>query len=147
MPPILRNCALAALLTIAVTATPALASGQKVLSFITATDTEAQAMALVLANQMKAAGNDVSLLTCGAAGDMALKAAPASMSKVVTPKGMTVTMLLAGFMKQGGKVDVCAIYLPNRKLGKDALVDGVGVAEPAAIAARMTDPSVRVIGN
>ena len=50
-------------------------------------------------------------------------------------------------MKQGGKVDVCAIYLTKRKLAKDALADGIGVADPAEVAARMADPVVKVIGN
>ena len=131
----------------ALTATTAHAGGQKFLSIVTAENTEAQAMAFVLANHAQGGGNPVHVLLCGPAGDIALKTPPAAATKVVTPKGMTVRKLLAGLLKKGGKVDVCAIYLPNRKLGKDALMDGIGVAKPQEIVAQMTDPAVKVVGN
>jgi len=38
-------------------------------------------------------------------------------------------------MKKGETVDVCPIYLPNRELTLEALMDGVGTAKPPAIAA------------
>lgn len=136
--------ALAALIA---SSTVSLADSQKVLSIITSPDPEAQAMALILANQAKAGGSEVSVLLCGPAGDVALKEAPEAATKVVTPKGMSVQKLLGGLLKKGGSVDVCAIYLPNRKLEKSALMDGVGVAAPEAIAAKMTDTSVKVVGN
>lgn len=47
-------------------------------------------------------------------------------------------------MKNGAEVDVCAIYLPNRDFGQEALLDGVGVAAPGPIAELMRDPSVPV---
>lgn len=128
-------------------ATGAEASGQKILSMVTATDTEAQAMALVLANEAQAAGNDVQVLFCGAAGDVTLKTPPDAAKKVVTPTGMTVRTLLGGLLKKGGRADVCAIYLPNRKLQQTDLMEGVGVAKPKDIAGLMADPNVRVIGN
>ena len=129
------------------TATAAQAQGQKILSIVTSENTEAQAMALVLANQAQAAGNSVHVLFCGPAGDVALKEAPEAANKVVTPKGMTVRTLIGGLLNKGGKADVCAIYLPNRKLEAGALMDGVGVAMPGPMAAMMADPAVKVVGN
>lgn len=123
------------------------AEGQKLLSIVTATDTEAQAMAFVLANQSLKLGGQPHILLCGPAGDVALATASAEAQKVVTPNGMSARSLLEALIANGGKVDVCAIYLPNRKLGPDALLKGVGVAKPQEIAAEMLDPAVKLIGN
>lgn len=142
----IAGLALAAAAAIMV-ATSAQAGGQKILSIVTSENNEAQAMALVLANQAQAAGNPVQVLLCGPAGDIALADPPEAATAVVTPKGMSVRTLLGGLIKKGGKVDVCAIYLPNRKLAKDALMADVGVAKPPAIAAMMADPAVKVIGQ
>jgi intracellular sulfur oxidation DsrE/DsrF family protein len=65
----------------------------------------------------------------------------------VTPAGASVRALVEKLMAQGGKVEVCAIYLPNRKLKPDALMTGVTVANPKAMAAMAADPAVRVIGQ
>ena len=128
-------------------ATSAQAGGQKILSIVTSENSEAQAMAFVLANEAQAVGNPVHVLLCGPAGDIALAKPPKSATAVVTPKGMSVRDLLGGLLKKGGKVDVCAIYLPNRKLSKDALMPEVGLARPPVIAALMADPAVKVIGQ
>lgn len=114
------------------------------LVILTSPETETQAMALVLANQAAKDGAALHLMLCGPAGDIALKTPPAQAAKVVTPKGMSVLSLLKGLKAKGGKVDVCAIYLPNRKLGPDALADGIGVAKPPVIAAEMIDAGTRL---
>jgi predicted peroxiredoxin len=125
---------------------PALA-GQSILSLLSAESAESQAFSLVLANQMQASGNAVELLLCGQAGDIALKAAPAAVTTSVTPQGASVKALAERFLKQGGKISVCAIYLPNRKLNPDALIDGVSVANPKQMADKIVDPAIRVIGQ
>jgi predicted peroxiredoxin len=136
----------AALLATALIATPA-AAGQKMLMLLSAPAAEAQAFNLVLANQIQRSGNAVHLLLCSEAGDMALKVAPAAATAPVTPQGMTVRSLLEGLIKQGATVQVCAIYLPNRKLQPDALMEGVSAAKPQDIAAMMVDPAVKVTGQ
>ena len=136
----------AALLATALIATPA-AAGQKMLMLLSAPAAEAQAFNLVLANQIQRSGNAVHLLLCSEAGDMALKVAPAAATAPVTPQGMTVRSLLEGLIKQGATVQVCAIYLPNRKLQPDALMEGVSAAKPQDIAAIMVDPAVKVTGQ
>ncbi len=127
-------------------ATPAFA-GQSILSLLSAESAESQAFSLVLANQMQASGNPVELLLCGAAGDMALKAPPAAQTAPITPQGASVKALAERFLKQGGKISVCAIYLPNRKLTPDALIEGVAVANPKDMADKVTNPAIRVIGQ
>lgn len=136
----------AALLSTMVIASSA-AAGQKMLMLLSASAAEAQAFNLVLANQIQGSGNAVHLLLCGDAGDMALKAAPSATTTPVTPQGMTVRSLLEGLIKRGAVVQVCAIYLPNRKLQFDALIDGVSAARPQDIATMMVDPAVKVVGQ
>ena len=116
-----------AVLTLAVAGVQgaAAASDDKMLVILTSAETETQAMTLVLSNQAAKRGTHVHLLLCGPAGDIALKDAPAETAKVITPKGMTVQSLLSALKTKGAVVDVCAIYLPNRKLAADALVEGV----------------------
>ena len=130
----------AAMLAVPLLFTSALAdTPSKMLTILASENTETQAMALVLSNQTAKAGVPVHLLLCGPAGDIALATAPAAATKVVTPKGMTVRTLLEALMAKGATVDVCAIYLPNRKLPQTALLKGVGVAKPPVIAAEMAN--------
>ena len=136
----------AALLSTVMMLSPA-AAGQKMLMLLSASAAEAQAFNLVLANQMQASGNPVHVLLCSDAGDMALKVAPAATTAPITPQGMTVRSLLEGLIKRGATVQVCAIYLPNRKLQADALMDGVSAAKPQDIAAMMVDPAVKIMGQ
>ena len=42
------------------------------------------------------------------------------------------------------KVEVCAIYLPGKGLDQTALIDGITVADPAAIAKLMVDKNTKV---
>lgn len=140
------NAVSTAMLASALMASPAVA-GQKMLMLLSASAAEAQAFNLVLANQIQASGHGVHMLLCGEAGDMALKAVPEAATKVVTPQGLTVRTLLEGLLKKGGTVQVCAIYLPNRKLQADALMEGVSAARPQDIAAMIVDPAVKVIGQ
>lgn len=119
-------------------------SAEKLFVILTSPDTETQAMALVLSNQSASAGTPVHLMLCGPAGNIALKEVPAEAKRVVTPTGMTVATLLEALKKKGAKVDVCAIFLPNRKLKADSLGHGVGVARPPAIAAEMTAKGTRL---
>lgn len=131
-------------LTISTGAAKAADPVKSMLVILTSPETETQAMALVLANQAAKAGTLVNLLLCGPAGDIALRTPPDAAGKVVTPKGMTVLSLLGALKTKGGKVDVCAIYLPNRKLGAEALAEGIGIAKPPVIAAEMTAPGTRL---
>lgn len=116
----------------------------KALVILTSSNVETQAMALVLSNQIAKQGKAVHLMLCGPAGEIALKKPPAAASKVITPTGMTVLSLLAGLKAKGGKVSVCAIFLPNRMLAPDALESGVDVAKPPAIAQEMMESQTRL---
>ena len=135
---------LAIVLALSATTTAADDERHRLLVVLTSGDTETQAMTLVLANQAAADGTPVRLLLCGPAGDIALAEAPVAAREVITPTGMTVLSLLEALKGKGAPVDVCAIYLPNRKLGDEALAPGIGVARPPEVAAEMMAEGTRL---
>ena len=139
-----KRAVVAMALTLALTGAASADSSTRLFTILVSGDAETQAMALVLSNQVAKAGTPVHLMLCGPAGDIALDTPPEAATKVITPKGMTVRSLLEALMNKGGTVDVCAIYLPNRKLSLDALIDGVGAAKPPAIAAEMLAADTRL---
>ena len=90
-------------------------------------------------------GAAVHILLCGPAGDLALKEAPASATAPQKPMGMSPQGLMKKVMAQGGGVQVCALYLPNKGVGPEALIDGVTAAKPPAMAARLLADNTRIM--
>ncbi|MCR9196285.1 MAG: hypothetical protein NXH88_16210 [Hyphomonas sp.] len=119
------------------TATPKMERTNAMLTIITSDDPETQLMALVLTRSAMDAGEHPHILLCSAGGDLALKNAPASAVAPLQPKGASPQGLLKMLMSAGVGVEVCAIYLPNRPFGAEALLDGVGVAKPEDMGARI----------
>lgn len=110
---------------------------------VTTADNQSQGMAMVLATQMVEQKAAVRILLCGPAGQLALKTydPPALKPRNVTPKQM-----MAGLMKAGATVEVCALFLPNADRAPVDLTDGVTVAKPPEVAAYMLKPGVRAFG-
>ena len=110
---------------------------------VTSADNQTQGMAMVLASQMAEQKAAVRILLCGPAGQLALKAyePPALKPRNVTPKQM-----MAGLIKGGATVEVCALFLPNADKAPSDLVEGVTVAKPPEVAAYMVKPGVRAFG-
>ena len=104
--------------------------------------TQTQGVALVLANQALAQKAAVRILLCSDGGQLAVKDKESATLKPVnkTPKEM-----LQGLMKAGAKVEVCALFLPNSDLKPTDLVEGVGVAKPADVAAYMLQQNVKTL--
>jgi hypothetical protein len=117
-------------------ALPAQAQDQKnLVTILTAEDAQTQLMAMVLTMNTVQAGATAQILLCGPAGDLALKDAPAAATAAQAPMGMSPQGLMTTIMeKTGTKVEVCAIYLPNKGVGEEALLDGITAAKPPAIA-------------
>ena len=113
----------------------------KVLITLTSAEQQTRGMAMVLGNMMQAKGAEVSVLLCDTAGDMALKE---QTSKPLKPKNVTPEQLMKKLMSGGAKVDVCALYLPNKGVGVDALLSGIGAAKPPVMAAALIDADTRV---
>ena len=118
---------------------------ETLVTILTAAEPQTQLMAMVLAMQSAQQGATPHILLCGPAGDIALKDAPESASAPQPPRDMSPQ----GLMKKiaglpGAKVEVCAIYLPGKGMDASALVDGVSVAKPPAMAAAMIAPNARI---
>jgi len=119
----------------------------KLVTILTAPEPQTQLMAMVLTMQAAQQGADVHILLCGPAGDIALKDAPETATAPQPPRDMSPQGLMRAIMeKAGGRVEVCAIYLPGRGDDASVLVDGVTAAEPGPMAAEIIGPNTRVMG-
>lgn len=141
-----KTLAAATLGLAALTNTPAIAEeAPKLVTILTSPDAQTQLMGMVLSMQSMQQGAEAYMLLCGPAGDLALKDAPAPATAPQKPKGMSPQGLMQTIMAKGGVVEVCAIYLPNKGVEASALLDGVGVAKPPAVAARLLADKTRIM--
>ncbi len=129
------------------TATAAMAQEPtKVVTVVTSPEPQTQLMAMVLTLQAAQQGVEAHILLCGPAGDIALRDAPESATAGQPPRDMSPQGLMQMIQENtGATVEVCAIYLPG--LGADAsvLLDGIGVADPAEMAAQLMASDARVL--
>ncbi|WP_424941688.1 hypothetical protein [Aliiroseovarius crassostreae] len=142
----LKTAFSAAILALGAAVSPALADDDDTLvTILTAPDAQTQMMAMVLTMKSAEQGVRPHVLLCGPAADMALKDAPDSATAPQKPLGVGPQALMqkiAGL--PGAKVEVCAIYLPNKDVGPEVLLDGVGVAAPDAMAKAMLEADARM---
>jgi predicted peroxiredoxin len=110
---------------------------------VTSADNQSQGMAMVLATQMVEQKATVRILLCGPAGQLALKTYEPTALK---PRNVTPKQMMAGLMKAGATVEVCALFLPNADRTPAELTEGVTVAKPPEVAAYMLKPGVRAFG-
>jgi intracellular sulfur oxidation DsrE/DsrF family protein len=110
---------------------------------VTSADNQAQGMAMVLAGQMAEQKAAVRVLLCGPAGQLALKAYEPAPLK---PRNVSPKQMMAGLIKGGATVEVCALFLPNADKTPADLMEGVSVAKPPEVAAYMVKPGVRAFG-
>ena len=102
----------------------------------------AQGAGLVLAGQALEQKANVRVLLCGAAGDIALNGAQMPALK---PRNVTPQQMLQGLIKNGAKVEVCALYLPNTGRQATDLIPGVTPAKPVDVAAHLLKAEVKVL--
>lgn len=112
---------------------------------LTSDSPETQLMALVLTKAALEQGATPHILLCSDAGALALKTPPPAATTPLAPKGMSPQGMLENLMAAGVQVDVCAIYLPNRPFGEEALLAGIGVASPADVATRFLGKEAAVL--
>ncbi|MCV6597788.1 MAG: hypothetical protein OIF40_12005 [Mangrovicoccus sp.] len=118
----------------------------KLVTVVTSPEPQTQLMAMVLTMQAAKAGAEAHVLLCGPAGDLALKEAPESATAGQPPKDMSPQGLMQKLREAtGAKVEVCAIYLPGKAADASVLLDGITVAKPPAMAARLMEPGTRVM--
>jgi predicted peroxiredoxin len=104
--------------------------------------TQTQGVALVLASQALAQKAAVRILLCSDGGQLAVKDKE---SATLKPMSKSPKEMLQGLMKAGAKVEVCALFLPNSDLKPTDLIEGIGVAKPADVAAYMLQPNVKTL--
>lgn len=131
----------AAVAAIATLAAPA-AMAEELFVNIHSGQAMAQGAGLVLAGQALEQKASVRVLLCDAAADIAVtgQAMPALKPRNVTPQQM-----LQGLVKNGAKVEVCALYLPNSGKQPSDLITGVTPAKPAEVAAHLLKPGVKTL--
>jgi predicted peroxiredoxin len=142
----MRKTLTAALAALTALAAPATAEETPdLVTILTSAEPQTQLMSMVLTMQSQRQGADTYTLLCGPGGDLALKDAPESATAGQEPKGMSPQKLMQMIMDKGGTVEVCALYLPNKGVGADAMLDGIGMAKPPAMAARLLAEDTRLM--
>src|SRR6056297_3755385 len=141
----MRKTLTAALLSFAAALPAQAEETPKLVTILTSDDPQTQLMSMVLTMQSLKQGAQTYTLLCGPAGDLALKDAPASATAPQKPKGMSPQGLMQKIMETGATVEVCAIYLPNKGVKPEALLDGVTAAQPPEMAARLLAPDARIM--
>jgi predicted peroxiredoxin len=103
---------------------------------VTAKDTQAQMMAMVLSMATLKQNKKVNMTLCSSAGDLAIKGMK---SEVLKPMNKSPKMMLQALIKNGAKVTLCPIYLPNVNKDKSMLIEGITMATPAGGAKELLD--------
>ncbi|MDP1733689.1 MAG: DsrE family protein [Sulfuritalea sp.] len=101
---------------------------------------QTQGVALVLASQAVTQKAAVRVLLCSEGGQLAVKDKE---SAVLKPSNKSPKEMLQGLMKAGAKVEVCALFLPNSDLKPTDLIENIGVAKPADVAAYLLQANVK----
>lgn len=103
---------------------------------VTVKEAQTQMMAMVLSTMALKQNKEVNVTLCSDAGDLAVKGME---SPTLKPQDKSPKMLLEGLIKQGAKVQVCPLYLPNASKDESVLLEGITVAKPAEVAAKLLD--------
>lgn len=139
-----KTLAASAVIGLATTSSLAAEETRPLITVVASENAQTQLMAMVLSTQAVQQGHSLHMLLCGAAGDIALRDAPEAATAPQPPRGASPQAMLSGLIDAGATVEVCAIYLPGQGIEADALVDGVGVAQPPAMAQAMLADNVMV---
>lgn len=120
-------------------------TSEKLVTVVTSENPQTQLMAMVLTTQaVMEHGAEARILLCGPGGDLALRDAPETATAPQPPRDASPQGMLQNLMNNGVTVEVCAIYLPGMGAEASVLLDGVGVAQPPAMAGAMLDQNARV---
>lgn len=98
---------------------------------LTSKDAQTQMMAMILSTMTLKEKKEVKMVLCSSAGDLAVKGMK---SPTLKPQDKSPKMMLEAIIKQGAKVEVCPLYLPNAGKDETVLLEGITVAKPAEVA-------------
>ncbi|QNM92549.1 hypothetical protein [Aliarcobacter cryaerophilus] len=122
------------LISTTVVASENMAKGLNVM--LTSEDAQTQMMGMVLATMSLKKGKEVNMVLCSSAGNLALKD---SESPKLKPQNKSPKMMLEDLIKNGAKVEVCPLFLPNAEKTEADLIQNVTVAKPPVVADRLLD--------
>jgi len=134
----------AAALGLALTAPAFAQDAPDLVAVVTSDQPQVQLMSMVLALQAVEQENTVHMLLCGAGADLTLADAPESATAPQPPRGASPQGLMTALIGRGVTVEVCAIYLPGLGADQSVLIDGVGVAQPPAMAGALLGDATQV---
>lgn len=126
-------------------AAPAAADEARLVTIVATPEPQTQLMAMILTMASAQKGAEARVLLCGPGGDVALLHAPDSATAPQKPRDMSPQSVMAALIEEGVPVEVCAIYLPNKGVGAEALLPGVGVASPSAMADALLAEGARLL--
>jgi hypothetical protein len=132
------------MLAAAMAACASSASAADLVTVVTSDAPQTQLMAMVLTMQAVQQGAQARILLCGPGGDLGLAEPPTAATTPQPPRDMSPQGLMKAIMETGATVEVCAIYLPGKGETPDALLPGVGVAQPPEMAATMMAEGAKV---
>lgn len=134
MKKILLSLSAFALIATTVVASENMAKGLNVM--LTSEDAQTQMMGMVLSTMTLKKGKEVNMVLCSSAGNLALKD---SESPKLKPQDKSPKMMLEDLIKNGAKVEVCPLFLPNAGKTEADLIQNVTVAKPPVVADRLLD--------
>ena len=103
---------------------------------ITSQDAQTQMMGMVLSMMTLKQNKEVNMTLCSNAGDLAVKGME---SPILKPQDKSPKMMLQALIKQGAKVQVCPLYLPNASKDESVYLEGITVAKPDEVAKKLLD--------
>ncbi len=117
-------------------------NSKNLLVVVTTDDPMTQLMSMVLATQALKKGATVDVLLCGEAGSLAVKN---SREVLLKPNNKSPQMLLSNLVQNGVNVELCPPYLPNKDKTAADLVDGVSIANPPQVAAKLLAEDTKIL--
>ncbi|QKF73207.1 hypothetical protein AFAEC_1039 [Aliarcobacter faecis] len=103
---------------------------------LTSESAETQMMGMVLSAMTLKKGKEINMVLCSHAANLALKD---SSSPKLKPQDKSPKMMLEELIKNGAKVEVCPLFLPNASKTEADLIENVSVAKPPVVADRLLD--------
>lgn len=103
---------------------------------LTSEDTQTQMMGMVLGAMTLKKGKDVNMVLCSSAAKLALKDSKESKIKMQGEE-KSPNMMLKALIKDGAKVEVCPLFLPNASKTEADLIENIKVAKPPVVADRL----------
>ncbi len=135
---LITKIVLGAMLVLPSVASAEQAKGLNVL--VNSANPQTQAMAMVLSlMSIKKHDKEVRMVLCGSAGDLADKNIEGVPVKRPNGQSPSAKQHLELLIKLGAKIEVCPLYLPNASKDISVLLEGITVANPPLVAARLLD--------